>query len=114
VLTGELCVKVRIDASGCHPSCGSLTAHQSRHGIAMASGRQLHPRPWLLTLGSLALLAPASALAQSKQHTEPVPALYATQAEAEKAAKEHFQCTGAHRMGNQWMPCSKHSNQPKH
>ncbi|MFM7676953.1 MAG: DUF3721 domain-containing protein [Synechococcus sp.] len=34
--------------------------------------------------------------------------MYATQAEAEKAAKLHFNCTGAHRMGDQWMPCAKH------
>jgi len=34
-----------------------------------------------------------------------VQALYATQAEAEAAAKR-FQCTGTHRMGNQWMPCA--------
>lgn len=37
-----------------------------------------------------------------------VPALYATKAEAEAAAKKHFNCTGAHPMGNQWMPCTKH------
>jgi hypothetical protein len=80
----------------------------------MAHGRLLKPSQWLLTLGSLALLSPTSALAQGKPHTGGVQALYATQAEAEKAAKEHFHCTGAHRMGNQWMPCSKHTNQPKH
>jgi hypothetical protein len=34
--------------------------------------------------------------------------MYATQAEAEKAAKLHFNCTGAHKMGEQWMPCAKH------
>ncbi|MEB3323991.1 MAG: DUF3721 domain-containing protein [Cyanobacteriota bacterium] len=39
-----------------------------------------------------------------------VPALYPTQAEAEKAAKQHFHCTGAHKMGNQWMPCAKHGD----
>jgi len=37
-----------------------------------------------------------------------VPAMYATQAEAEKAAKLHFNCTGAHKMGDQWMPCAQH------
>lgn len=37
-----------------------------------------------------------------------VPALYPTQAAAEKAAKLHFNCVGAHRMGDQWMPCAKH------
>ncbi|MGA0021506.1 MAG: hypothetical protein ACO3GW_05010 [Vulcanococcus sp.] len=38
-----------------------------------------------------------------------VPALYDTKAEAEAAAKKHFNCTGAHQMGNQWMPCDKHA-----
>lgn len=37
-----------------------------------------------------------------------VPALYATKAEAEEAARAHFNCTGAHPMGQQWMPCGKH------
>jgi len=36
-----------------------------------------------------------------------VPALYATQAEAEQAA-QRFGCRGAHRMGDQWMPCANH------
>ncbi|NDF63102.1 MAG: hypothetical protein EB136_09365 [Synechococcaceae bacterium WBB_3_034] len=80
----------------------------------MANGPQLKPSPWLLALGSVALLLPTTALAQNKQPTGGVPALYATQAEAEKAAKEHFHCTGAHRMGNQWMPCSTHTKHPKH
>ena len=43
-----------------------------------------------------------------------VPALYATQAEAEQAARKHFHCEGAHRMGNQWMPCSQHGEQQHH
>jgi hypothetical protein len=34
--------------------------------------------------------------------------MYATKAEAEEAAKKHFNCTGAHAMGNQWMPCATH------
>ena len=38
-----------------------------------------------------------------------IPALYATKAEAEAAAKKHFNCTGAHQMGTQWMPCDKHA-----
>jgi hypothetical protein len=46
-----------------------------------------------------------------------VPALYATKAEAEAAAKKHFNCTGAHQMGHQWMPCATHgqsNGQPQH
>ncbi|MEB3318078.1 MAG: hypothetical protein VKO39_08060 [Cyanobacteriota bacterium] len=50
----------------------------------------------------------ASAHAQSTPPKAPVPALYPTRAEAEQAAKKHFHCTGAHPMGNQWMPCAQH------
>tara|TARA_B100000579_G_scaffold90475_1_gene71381 strand:- start:137 stop:289 length:153 start_codon:yes stop_codon:yes gene_type:complete len=37
------------------------------------------------------------------------PALFETQSEAEKAAKD-FNCTGAHKMGEKWMPCQKHAS----
>ena len=37
------------------------------------------------------------------------PALFETKAEAEKAAKD-FNCTGAHKMGDKWMPCKSHSD----
>lgn len=37
-----------------------------------------------------------------------VPTLYPTKAEAETAAKLHFNCTGAHPIGTQWMPCATH------
>ena len=33
--------------------------------------------------------------------------LFSTKAEAEKAAKD-FNCTGAHKMGDKWMPCESH------
>jgi hypothetical protein len=26
------------------------------------------------------------------------------------AARLHFNCSGAHRMGKQWMPCAQHSD----
>ena len=38
---------------------------------------------------------------------ELTPALFETKAEAEKAAKD-FNCTGAHKMGDKWMPCTSH------
>jgi hypothetical protein len=44
----------------------------------------------------------------------PMPALYATKAEAEAAAKQHFHCSGAHQMGKQWMPCAKHGEADSH
>ncbi len=34
-------------------------------------------------------------------------ALFETRAEAEKASKD-FNCTGAHKMGDKWMPCNSH------
>ena len=40
--------------------------------------------------------------------TKGTPALFETKAEAEKAAK-NFNCTGAHRMGDKWMPCKSHA-----
>jgi hypothetical protein len=54
------------------------------------------------------LLFSAAGLAAPAAGSDGVPALYATQAEAQKAAKLHFNCTGAHKMGGQWMPCAKH------
>ena len=39
--------------------------------------------------------------------------LYATKTEAEKAASK-FNCTGAHQMGDQWMPCAKQSDTKTH
>jgi hypothetical protein len=54
------------------------------------------------------LLFSAAGLAAPVTGSGSVPAMYATQAEAEKAAKLHFNCTGAHTMGNQWMPCAQH------
>ena len=56
------------------------------------------------------LLLSASALAAPASGAGAVPAVYPTQAEAEKAARLHFNCTGAHKMGNQWMPCAQHSD----
>lgn len=64
------------------------------------------PLVHLAAAGLLAALGSAPALAQ-----QPGPgaqkAVFATKAEAEAAAK-HFNCTGAHQHGNQWMPCSSH------
>ena len=56
------------------------------------------------------LLYSTAGLAAPAAGSGGVPALYPTQAEAEKAAKLHFNCTGAHKMGTQWMPCALHGN----
>ncbi len=42
-----------------------------------------------------------------------VPALFNTKEEAEDAAK-HFNCTGAHKMGEEWMPCKQHGHHEHH
>ena len=44
----------------------------------------------------------------SKVEETKTPALFETRNEAEKAAKS-FNCTGAHKMGDKWMPCKSHS-----
>ncbi len=41
--------------------------------------------------------------------TNATPALFETKTEAQKAAKD-FNCTGAHKMGDKWMPCKSHSD----
>ena len=48
----------------------------------------------------------------SNTETNGTPALFSTKAEAEKAAKD-FNCTGAHRMGEKWMPCKSHTAHEK-
>ena len=47
----------------------------------------------------------------NKQKENATQALFNTRSEAETAAKA-FNCTGAHKMGDKWMPCKKHSKQP--
>ena len=39
--------------------------------------------------------------------------IFDTKTEAEKAAK-NFNCVGAHKMGDKWMPCEKHDDHEKH
>ena len=43
----------------------------------------------------------------SNSQTSGSPALFDTKLDAEKAAK-NFNCTGAHKMGEKWMPCKSH------
>ena len=44
--------------------------------------------------------------------TKGTPSLFETKIEAEKAAKD-FNCTGAHKMGDKWMPCKSHDAHEK-
>ena len=39
-------------------------------------------------------------------------AIFDTRLEAQKAAK-NFNCTGAHKMGDKWMPCKSHDDHEK-
>jgi len=55
--------------------------------------------PQLFSL--IALSTGIQLIGAAQANTGGVPALYATKAEAEAAAKKHFNCTGAHQMGNQ-------------
>jgi len=59
-------------------------------------------------LGLIAFGTGIQILGVAHANTDGVPAMYDTQAEAAAAAKKHFNCTGAHPMGKQWMPCAKH------
>lgn len=62
--------------------------------------------PWLVGAIGMAALPLRAGVALAD--TTAVPAVYATRAEAEEAARKHFNCSGAHPMGKQWMPCAKH------
>ena len=64
------------------------------------------------TMNRLLLIALATtcvpSIACAQQSTQgAVPAMYATKAEAEQAAPQ-FNCSGAHQMGDKWMPCVNH------
>ena len=43
----------------------------------------------------------------SNSESNSTPALFDTRKEAENAAKD-FNCRGAHKMGEKWMPCRSH------
>jgi hypothetical protein len=68
--------------------------HQSRRPIVLMA---------LMAIG-----AGIQVLGEAHASTDGVPAMYATKAEAEAAAKKHFNCTGVHSIGQQWMPSSTH------
>ena len=66
-----------------------------------------------LAVAAVLMAGPPAAAWAQHAGLQGVPALYATKAEAEKAAK-HFHCTGAHAMGDKWMPCAKHAQAAPH
>ena len=48
----------------------------------------------------------------SNSESESTRALFNTREEAARAAKD-FNCKGAHRMGDKWMPCKSHDSHKK-
>lgn len=62
-----------------------------------------------LLLSALAFACLPSVASAQHSNQGAMPALFSTKAEAEKAASK-FHCTGAHQMGDKWMPCSKHDD----
>ena len=67
---------------------------------------------------SLRLIISACALvllgaAVNAQNDQPKQAMFKTEAEAQAAAPG-FGCEGAHRMGEMWMVCAKHTNANAH
>ena len=49
----------------------------------------------------------------SESSKNKMPAMFNTQEEAEQAAK-NFNCIGAHKMGDKWMPCKSHQAHEDH
>jgi len=70
--------------------------------------RVIQSKPIQGLLGAMGLAVLPLLAGVALADTTAVPAVYATKAEAETAARKHFNCTGAHPMGHQWMPCAKH------
>jgi hypothetical protein len=70
--------------------------------------RVIQSKPIQGLLGAMGLAVLPLLAGVALANTPSVPAVYATKAEAETAARKHFNCTGAHPMGHQWMPCAKH------
>ena len=67
---------------------------------------------------SLRLMISACALvllgaAVNAQNDQPKQAMFKTEAEAQAAAPG-FGCEGAHRMGEMWMDCAKHTDANSH
>jgi len=115
LLAGPILGFVGAAAGGRAPSLqnrGILEAPETPAVPPQPAALRRSPR-WFggLVLGSSVLLLASGGRAEQGGKPAAVPALYATLAEAEQAAKLHFHCTGAHRMGQQWMPCSQHGQQ---
>ena len=69
----------------------------------------LNKKLFILAYASTLILIACSNEAQKSG----TPALFSSKAEAEAEAK-NFNCTGAHKMGEKWMPCMSHQSHEKH
>ena len=74
--------------------------------MSMPQAPAVRRLPQLFSL--IAITTGIQLIGAAQANTGGVPAMYATKAQAEAAAKKHFNCTGAHPMGDQWMPCATH------
>jgi hypothetical protein len=63
----------------------------------------------MITACTLVLLGAAV----NAQNDQPKQAMFKTEAEAQAAAPG-FGCEGAHRMGEMWMVCAKHTDAKSH
>ncbi len=65
---------------------------------------------FLFILSIIGISIPLNSCARNSVKTDTTnkQAVFQTKQEAESAAPE-FGCTGAHKMGNMWMVCNKHS-----
>ncbi len=64
---------------------------------------------FLLITFSLSLLLNLSCSKKPIKKEMKMPMLFDTKEQAEKEAYK-FDCEGAHRMGDKWMPCSMHKH----
>ena len=74
--------------------------------MSMPQAPAVRRLPQLFSL--IAITTGIQLIGAAQANTGGMPAMYATKAQAEAAAKKHFNCTGAHPMGDQWMPCATH------
>lgn len=82
--------------------------HQNSQAMAEFSYTFACRMKFALVAGIVAVGFGSLAPARARAADHPAPALYPTKAAAEEAAKT-YHCTGAHPMGDQWMPCASHT-----
>tara|TARA_B100000700_G_C14327124_1_gene526418 strand:+ start:90 stop:335 length:246 start_codon:yes stop_codon:yes gene_type:complete len=58
------------------------------------------------------LIVPLLMACSPKSSDTKMQSMFKTKEEAEQAAK-NFNCAGAHKMGDKWMPCKSHKSHEK-